>query len=208
MSDSHSDDFDGEAGFNLRRGVLPPLLGAQDITDISEFFVSKEEQKQSLASYLSDPAFSTAAVLSDNIIELLSFWVADEEYAVDILEIGEIIKVPEITEVPRAPKWLLGVISLRGTVVPILDLRIVLKLDRQEISRASRVLVLRAGDEPVGILVDRVTSVVRLERTQIEPKPQAMRVEAGDVVRGVGRIGERVLIILDGDNVVSVLERT
>ncbi|MBT6179753.1 MAG: chemotaxis protein CheW, partial [Deltaproteobacteria bacterium] len=94
------------------------------------------------------------------------------------------------------------------TVVPILDLRIVLKLDKQEVTRASRVLVLRADDEPVGILVDRVTSVVRLERTQIEPKPQTMRLEAGDVIRGVGRIGERVLIILDGDSVVSVLERT
>ena len=208
MSESDNGGFEPEEGFSLRRGVLPPLLGAQDITDISDFFVSKEEQKQSLASYLSDPAFSTAAVLSDNIVELLSFWVADEEYAVDILEIGEIIKVPEITDVPRGPRWLLGVISLRGTVVPILDLRIVLKLDRQEVNRASRVLVLRADDEPVGIMVDRVTSVVRLERSQIEPKPQTMRLEAGDVIRGVGRIGERVLIILDGDSVVSVLERT
>jgi|MDSW01.2.fsa_nt_gb purine-binding chemotaxis protein CheW len=208
MSDSENGDFDSQEGLALRRGVLPPLLGVQDITDISEFFVSKEEQRQSLASYLSDPAFSSAAVMPDSIVEFLSFWVGDEEYAVDILEIGEIIKVPEITEVPRAPQWLLGVISLRGTVVPILDLRIVLKLEPQEISRSSRVLVLRADGEPVGILVDRVTSVVRLERSDIEAKPQTMKLEAGDVIRGVGRIGERILIILDGDSVVSVLERT
>ena len=208
MSDSDKGELDIPEGYTMRRGALPPLLGVQDITDISEFFVSQEEQQQSLASYLSDPAFSTAAVRSETIVEFLSFWVGDEEYAVDILEIGEIIKVPEITEVPRAPQWLLGIISLRGTVVPILDLRIVLKLDPQEISRSSRVLVLRADGEPVGILVDRVTSVVRLERSDIEAKPQTMKLEAGDVIRGVGRIGERILIILDGESVVSVLERT
>ena len=75
---------------------LPPLIGVQDITDISGFFVTEEEQEQSLASYLADPAFAAAPAMGGNIVELLSFWVADEEYAVDILEIREIIKVPDI----------------------------------------------------------------------------------------------------------------
>jgi|MDTC01.3.fsa_nt_gb purine-binding chemotaxis protein CheW len=186
---------------------LPPLIGVQDITDISGFFVTEEEQEQSLASYLADPAFAAAPAMGGNIVELLSFWVADEEYAVDILEIREIIKVPDITDVPRAPQPLLGVISLRGTVVPILDLRMVLNLDREETTRESRVLVLRAQEEPVGIMVDRVTSVVRLDKRAIEPKPATMRLDVAEVIDGVGRVDERVLIVLDGAGVVEVLER-
>lgn len=208
MSDSSDDEASPSQGFSVRRGALPPLLGREDVTDISDFFVSADEQRESLASYLADSSPGSNAPVGENIAELLGFWVADEEYAVDILEIGEIIKVPEITEVPRAPGPLLGIISLRGTVVPVLDLRLILRLAAQEVSRASRILVLRANDEPVGILVDRVTSVVRIERSDIEPKPQAMKLEAGDVIRGVGRIGDRVLILLDGESVVSILERT
>ncbi|MEC9465369.1 MAG: chemotaxis protein CheW [Myxococcota bacterium] len=186
---------------------LPPLIGVQDVTDISGFFVTEAEQEQSLASYLADPAFAVAPTMGGDIVELLSFWVADEEYAVDILEIREIIKLPEITDVPRAPRPLLGVISLRGVVVPILDLRLVLNLDSSEPTRSSRVLVLRAQDEPVGILVDRVTSVVRLDKRAIEPKPATMRLDVAEVIDGVGRVEDRVLIVLDGSAVVEVLER-
>ena len=179
-----------------------------DYANLEAFFVSPEEQREGNISYQADPSrVANESALPADIVELLAFWVADEEYSVDILDIQEIIKLPEITEVPRANNCLLGIISLRGTVVPILDLREVLKLPKSEVTRNTRVLVLRGDSEPVGIMVDNVTSVVRLSQREIEPKPKAMQREMGDVIEGVGRLGQRVLIVLDASAVIEVLER-
>ena len=180
--------------------------------ELTDFFVTADERQASRASYLTDSAFSPVAfspstMLGEGTVELLAFWVSDEEYAVDIREILELIKVPEITDVPRAPRFLIGLISLRGTVVPILDLRLILGLPVADVSRSSRVLVLRAGEDPVGILVDGVTSVVRLEQGVISNRPKALTLGVAEVIHGVGRIDERVLIILDTKAVVAVLEK-
>jgi purine-binding chemotaxis protein CheW len=141
-----------------------------------------------------------------SIAELLAFWVGEEEYGVDIVEIQEIIKVPAITVVPRAPACVLGIISLRGTVVPIADLRVLLGMERGGITRSSRILVLRGDGDPVGLLVDRVSSVVRFDREAIQPVPRTMQREASDLLQGVGRDGERMLIVLDLPAVISAME--
>ena len=184
-------------------------IDGQELLEVAldGFFVTDDEQQRSLVSYLADPAFSASPVASESIVELLAFWIADEEYAVDILEIQEIIKLAEVTEVPRAPSCVLGIISLRGTVVPIVDLRVVLNMGRIESTRMSRVLVFRGEGDPVGILVDQVTSVERLERGAIEPKPKTMQIEASEVIGGVGRIDERILIMLDAVAMVGVVDR-
>ena len=179
-----------------------------DFRNLEEFFVSPEEQRDGNISYQADPSrMAQESTLPADIVELLAFWVADEEYSVDILDIQEIIPMREITEVPRANPCLLGIISLRGTVVPILDLRDVLELPKSEVTRNTRVLVLQGDAEPVGIMVDNVTSVVRLSQREIEPKPKAMQREIGDVIEGVGRLEQRVLIVLDASAVIEVLER-
>ena len=140
--------------------------------------------------------------------ELLAFWVADEEYAIDIVAIQEIIKVPVITEVPRAPSQFLGIISLRGTIVPVVDLRTLLHLENRPITNASRILVLRGDGEPVGMLVDQVSSVVRLDQETIEAPPKTMERGASELLRGVGKEGERMLIVLDLTAVLTALELT
>lgn len=189
-------------------GTLKSLPAWDDYANLEAFFVSPEEQREGNISYQADPSrVASENALPADIVELLAFWVADEEYSVDILDIQEIIKLPEITEVPRANRCLMGIISLRGTVVPILDLREVLRLPKNEITRNTRVLVLRGDNEPVGIMVDNVTSVVRLSQREIEPKPKAMQREIGDVIEGVGRLSQRVLIVLDASAVIEVLER-
>jgi purine-binding chemotaxis protein CheW len=100
-----------------------------------------------------------------------------------------------------------GIISLRGTIVPVLDLRQVLRLEQRPASRQSRILVLRADGDPVGLLVDRVTSVVRLEDDAIEPTPRAMQRGESELLRGVGRLAGRLIIILDTNAVLGVMER-
>jgi purine-binding chemotaxis protein CheW len=176
----------------------------EDRDPLAEFFVSQGEREVVTQGFAGDGQASPAA---RTIVELLAFWVADEEYAIDIVEIQEIIKVPLITELPRAHETVLGIISLRGTIVPVLDLRRVLRLEEKPVGRPARILVVRAGDEPVGLLVDRVTSVVRFESEKIEPTPRTMRRQTTDeLVRGVGRVGTRLIIVLDVNSVVNVMD--
>jgi purine-binding chemotaxis protein CheW len=159
---------------------------------LSGFFMSEVEQ-----AHDADLDGMSRTLALRNTAELLAFWVANEEYAVEIAHIQEIIKLPNITMVPRVGRSVVGITSLRGTIVPILDLRIVLGLEATSPGRQSRILVLRSETDPLGVLVDKVTSVVRLERDSIEPKPRGMRHEAAEYLDGVGRVGNRMLIVLD-----------
>jgi chemotaxis signal transduction protein len=173
---------------------------------LENFFVSEEERALTRASFAEASPLAAAALRSRAMVELLAFWVADEEYALPIVDIQEIIKVPTVTQVPRVHAAVLGIISLRGTIVPVLDLRHVLRLDRQPVTRQSRILVLRADGDPVGLLVDRVTSVVRLEADTIEATPRNLNRQVNELLRGVGRIGQRLVIVLDVNAVLNILE--
>ncbi len=172
------------------------LLAKGEETSLADFFVSTEERARLADAYIGD-AYDSRALASRDVVELLAFWIADEEYAVDIVEIQEIIKLPAVTHVPRSPAPVLGIISLRGTIVPVLDLRAVLRLGRAPESSASRILVMRAEGDPIGLLVDRVTSVVRLRNESVEAVPRTMQHDATEFLRGVGRIEDRLLILLD-----------
>ena len=172
--------------------------------ELAEFFVSDEERSNADA-YIGETHHAAIAAMRSTV-ELLAFWVANEEYAVEILHIQEIIKLPFVTSVPRARKEVVGIISLRGTIVPIVDLRTILRLERQEVNRSNRILVLRADNDPIGLLVDRVTSVVRLERDTIEPKPSGIAAGAEDILDGVGRVGDRMLIVLDVPALLSAMD--
>lgn len=176
---------------------------AADAT-LADFFVTTEE-RLTAGAYIGDT--QRAAIMAmRSTVELLAFWVANEEYAVEIVHIQEIIKLPLITPVPRARSQVMGVISLRGTIVPIMDLRAVLRLDRQPLTRSNRILVLRAEGDPLGLLVDKVTSVVRIERDSIELKPAGIARANQDMLDGVGRVGDRMLIVLDVPALLSALD--
>lgn len=195
-------DGDNADGDNAGSSVCAGGDGqAED--DFSDFFVSAEERGASLVNYSGADAKTTS---SRDMVELLAFWVADEEYATSIVDIQEIIKLPVVTPVPRAHPSVLGITSLRGTIVPVVDLRRVLRLDERPITRQSRILVLRGEGDPVGLLVDRVTSVVRLDSDTIEATPRAMEREGNHLLKGVGRQGARLIIILDTPAVLGVLE--
>ncbi len=171
---------------------------------LADFFVAPDQQDHVVTSYGGDTFGGQR--LGREMAELLVFWMGNEEYAIDILEIQELIKLPLVTPVPRTAESCLGIISLRGTIVPVIDLSRILKLGAQPVTRSTRVLVLRAEGDPIGLVVDRVTSVVRIERDSIEPVPRTMQSDAGDLLSGVGRIDDRLLIILDLPAIMAVVE--
>lgn len=138
----------------------------------------------------------------DEVQELLAFKLADEEYGVDILLIKEIIRSAEVTGVPRRPAYIKGIISLRGKVIPIFDLRILLGLEESETSRDTRILVMAVEKGMIGVITDGVTGVVKFKSRDVEPPPVVGGGSAGGHLKGVTRVHGRLIILLDIEKAV------
>ena len=138
-----------------------------------------------------------ATMESEARTEWLTFFLAGEEYAVAIEQVREILKAPDITEVPRAPVHVLGVIMVRGEVIAILDPRRRLGLPTATPGRQARVLVCDAGDGPRGLLVDAVSNVVRLPPSSLEARPSGIGGPSAEFISGIGRDRDRLFILLD-----------
>ena len=139
----------------------------------------------------------------DDIVQLVGFIIGEEEYAVPILTIQEIIKPMEWTRVPQTPAYVLGVFNLRGAVIPLIDLRLKFGLQAQKHNEETRFFVLKQGDDVAGFVIDRLTMALRIKKSDIGPAPDTM---AGDesLIEGVGKQEDRILTIL---KVNKLLER-
>lgn len=133
----------------------------------------------------------------------LTFTLGDEEYALDIESITEIIKPREVTDIPRVPEFVRGIISLRGIIVPIFDLKGRLKLGRVEVGTTARIIVCQAGERIAGFLVDSINQVVNIPLSRIEPPPTVLSGVDRDFVEGVGRVDGRMLILLHLTHVMN-----
>ncbi|HET6333694.1 MAG TPA: chemotaxis protein CheW [Polyangiales bacterium] len=131
-----------------------------------------------------------ARVEAQGVREFLAFLLGPEAYALPLSCVREIMRVPVITEVPRAPHEVLGIVSVRGQVTTLLDLRRKLKVAETSISTRTRVLLVDQGDEILGLLCDRVLQVHRLSEEEVEMASVLGR-EASSYVMGIGRPGQR-----------------
>ena len=134
----------------------------------------------------------------------LAFSLGSEDYALDISMIREILKPREITEIPRVPEFLLGIISLRGNIVPIFDLKRRLGLGVATIDEDSRIIVCQEGDRLAGLLIDRITQVTSIQEEGIEPPPAIFSGRDRALLDGVGRVQGNVLILLNIANVLTI----
>ncbi|MCG0238029.1 MAG: chemotaxis protein CheW [Firmicutes bacterium] len=132
-------------------------------------------------------------------VQLVVFQLGDELYGAEIQAVREVVRAQEyrITPVPRTPAYLLGVTNLRGRVIPVIDLRRRLGQPPAPLTGASRIAVLEGELGTVGMVVDGVSEVVRVPVGSIEPPSPVMVRRDGDFVRGVARMGERLIILLD-----------
>lgn len=136
--------------------------------------------------------------------EFLCFRVSSEIYAINIMEIKEIIKPREVTEVPRAPAFVSGVLSLRGIIIPIFNMRLRLGLTGSERSARERIIVLKKTDEFFGVLVDEVIQVVRIASATIEKPPAVLDGIDRDFVNGIGRFDGQMLILLNQEKILDL----
>jgi purine-binding chemotaxis protein CheW len=136
-------------------------------------------------------------------VEYLAFILAGDTYAVQIAFIAEILKPPPVTEVPRAPRDVIGVMSVRGRLVTVIDLRRRFRLAEQTPDRKTRILLVETGEEQIGLLVDEVLQVYRLADSEIEPA-QVLGGDQPAHIAGIGRPEGALLILID---LKPILER-
>ncbi|MHB8420446.1 MAG: chemotaxis protein CheW [Myxococcales bacterium] len=169
-------------------------------SDLEGFFYDPDEEGLDLPAPEDGLRALPAPPEADRLEELLSFRLGGEDYAVAIASVHEILRPPPITEVPRAPPAVLGVISLRGEALPVFDPLKLLGLQRrggESPSAARRVVVIDTAEGLAGLLVDAVEQVVRLPRSAIEPPPSGFAGAGPAALEGVGRWSGRLLAILD-----------
>lgn len=134
----------------------------------------------------------------DDVIQLVGFIIGDEEYAIPILSIQEIIKPLEYTRVPQVPAYVLGVFNLRGDVIPLIDLRRKFKLETKKQSSDTRYIVLKNDDNIAGFVIDRLTEAIRIKRNRIDPPPETIISDTG-LIYGIGKRDDSMLTILKVD---------
>lgn len=157
-----------------------------------------------------------AAMIDDSTVEsqdsnqFLTFMLSGETYGINILDIKEIIEYGKLTPVPMMPDFIAGVINLRGSVVPLVNLKLRFGDDQDEIGKRTSIVILEVESNDkineIGIVVDMVNEVIELSESDIEPAPSfGSRIRA-DFIKGMGKVDEQFLIILDVEHVLSIEE--
>ncbi len=140
---------------------------------------------------------------TDELLQLVSFNIGEEEFGVDILKVQEINRMLEVTRVPNAPEYVDGVINLRGKVIPVIDLRRRFDMPRKEHDKNTRVIVVELAGKIIGFVVDAVQEVLRIPRTVTEPPPSIVAGVKADYITAVGKLEDRLLILLDLEKVIT-----
>lgn len=142
--------------------------------------------------------------IDEDLHQLVVFSLGLEEFAVNIMQVQEIIRMPEITRIPRSPDYVKGVINLRGKIIVVMDLDKRFGMSQKDMTDESRVVVVDIEGTVIGLVVDSVSEVIRLQGSNIDQTPEiiAQKINA-EYLKGVGKLEDRLLILLDLENIIS-----
>ncbi len=139
------------------------------------------------------------------LLQLVGFHIGDEEFCLDILRVQEIIRVQQLTRVPNSPDAMDGVMNLRGKIIPVIALRKRFGLEPAPSSKNARIVVVEVKGTVLGLIVDSVSEVLRIPADTVVPPPQLGQ-SRQEYVSGVGKLDDRLLILLDVDRLMSADE--
>ena len=139
--------------------------------------------------------------------QLVVFDLSTEAYGVDIGAVREIIRLQDITRVPRTPEFVEGVINLRGKVIPVVDLRKRFGLPAEEESKENRIVVVDIGAQDIGVIVDAVTEVLRIATESVEPPASVITTADSEYLLGIAKLDSRLIILLDSSSAGSYAAR-
>ncbi len=146
---------------------------------------------------------TTAATNKDPVLRWVTFRLDNEAYGINVMQVQEVLRVTEIAPVPGASDYVLGIINLRGNVVTVIDARRRFNLSPRDPDDASRIVIIEADKQVVGILVDSVAEVVDLRASEIETAPNVGNEETSRYILGVSSRGDVLLILVDLNKLLS-----
>ncbi len=133
----------------------------------------------------------------DAVMQLVTFRLAEETYGINVMHVQEVLRITEIAPVPGAPAYVLGIINLRGNVVTVIDTRSRFGLPSTETDDSSRIVIIEADKQVVGILVDSVAEVVELNQSEVDSAPNVGNEESSRYIQGVANREDNLLIVVD-----------
>ncbi len=158
------------------------------------------------------PASGAAATTKSSggyvVLQLVTFTLGNEEYAVDILKVQEINRMREITRVPNSPSYVEGVINLRGKVIPVVNIRKKFGLPEKENDEQSRIMIMDIQGITMGLVVDSVSEVLRVPSHIVEPTPPMASNISTEFIKGIAKLEDRLIILLDMDRLLGKAEET
>jgi len=134
--------------------------------------------------------------------KFLTFFLNREEFGIEIRYVMEIIGIQNITEVPDVPRYIKGVINLRGKVIPVMDVRLRFEMEERAYDDRTCIVVICIDEQSVGLIVDRVSEVLDIPKGDIEPPPKGKRGENSRFIQGMGKAGEQVIILLNANQLL------
>lgn len=146
---------------------------------------------------------NTSALISEELLQLVGFKIGSEEFGVDILKVQEINRMMMLTKVPNTPKFVEGVINLRGRIIPVIDLRMRLGLPHKDPDKDTRIIVVELEGTTVGFIVDQVSEVLRIPQSITEPPPAIVGGINADFITAVAKLDNKLLILLDLNNILT-----
>lgn len=138
------------------------------------------------------------------LLQLVTFNIGKEEFGVDILHVQEINRMTHITKVPNAPHFVEGVINLRGRVIPVIDLRLKLKIEKKEYDKNTRIIVVEVENKTIGFIVDSVNEVLRIPANLTEAPPDMVSGIESEFIKSVGKLEDRLLILIDIQKIIQI----
>lgn len=140
---------------------------------------------------------NTAQVEDNATLRWVTFFLSQEKYGINVMQVQEVLRVSEIAPVPGAPDYVLGIINLRGNVVTVIDTRQRFGLESKELDDSSRIVIVESNEQVVGILVDSVAEVIDLQLSEIESAPNVGTEDSSRFIQGVASQQDELLIIID-----------
>ena len=138
----------------------------------------------------------------ENSINLVTFKLGNNEYAIDIMQAKEIIKMEKITLIPNAPDYVEGVINLRGNIIPIVDLKKRFNLDENEGEKNTGIIIVKIDDVDMGIIIDAISKVVSIATSNIQPPPPMLSGIGQKYIKGVAKLEDKLLVVLDLEKLI------
>lgn len=136
-------------------------------------------------------------ISNTNIVQVVCFKLGDEEYAINVLNIREVIHIPPITWIAQMSDFVRGVINIRGNIIPVFDMRLKFKLKEAAFTEESRILIVMIGSEMIGLIVDKVLETLRLDNAMIGEVPPVKMAVDRECIVGIGKLTGRLIIIVD-----------